>query len=67
MTNKVNRNATELRTRTLGDLERDAISYGAMGLIGLYGAVDEEHGVDVLHHALDLGVTIVDTADATAS
>jgi aryl-alcohol dehydrogenase-like predicted oxidoreductase len=54
----------QLPTRTLGELESSAIGYGAMVLIGLYGAVDEQQGRDVVNHALDLGVTMIDTADA---
>jgi aryl-alcohol dehydrogenase-like predicted oxidoreductase len=50
--------------RLLGQLESSAIGYGAMVLIGLYGAVDERQGVDVIRHALDLGVTMIDTSDA---
>jgi aryl-alcohol dehydrogenase-like predicted oxidoreductase len=60
----VNTDPRLLQTRTLGKLETAAIGYGAMGLIGLYGAVDEQHGIEVINHALDLGVTMVDTADA---
>jgi aryl-alcohol dehydrogenase-like predicted oxidoreductase len=52
------------QTRELGSLESSAIGYGAMVLIGLYGAVDDQQGVDVIGQALDLGVTMVDTADA---
>ena len=48
----------------LGPLESSAIGYGAMVLIGLYGRVDEQQGIDVIGRALDLGVTMVDTADA---
>jgi aryl-alcohol dehydrogenase-like predicted oxidoreductase len=53
-----------MQTRMLGSLETSAIGYGAMVLIGLYGAVDEQQGVDVINRALDLGVRMVDTADA---
>ncbi len=41
-----------------------AIGFGAMVLTGLYGAVGEEQGLATLGHALDLGLTLVDTADA---
>lgn len=55
----------DMEQRTLTDgLEVGEIGYGAMVLIGLYGAVDEERGVAALSHALDRGVTMVDTADA---
>jgi aryl-alcohol dehydrogenase-like predicted oxidoreductase len=47
----------------LGQLDTSALGYGAMVLIGLYGAVDEERGLAVLRHALDRGVTMIDTAD----
>jgi aryl-alcohol dehydrogenase-like predicted oxidoreductase len=50
--------------RHLGPLETSAIGYGAMVLIGLYGDVDERQAIDVIDHALDLGVTMIDTADA---
>ncbi len=52
--------------RTLGKngLQVSAIGYGAMGLEGWYGAVDEAAAVDTLRHALDIGVNFIDTADA---
>jgi aryl-alcohol dehydrogenase-like predicted oxidoreductase len=34
-----------------------------MVLIGLYGGVDEQQGIDVIDHALDAGVTMIDTSD----
>jgi aryl-alcohol dehydrogenase-like predicted oxidoreductase len=45
-------------------LEVSALGYGAMVLIGLYGEVDEEKAERALTHALDRGVTMIDTADA---
>src|SRR5436190_7115344 len=48
----------------LGSLEVGRIGFGAMGLSGVYGAsTDENAGVGVIHRALDLGVTLVDTAE----
>jgi aryl-alcohol dehydrogenase-like predicted oxidoreductase len=41
-----------------------AIGFGAMVLTGLYGAVDTDQGLATLRHALDAGITLVDTADA---
>jgi aryl-alcohol dehydrogenase-like predicted oxidoreductase len=41
-----------------------AIGYGAMVLEGYYGAADETAAVDTIHHALDIGVNFIDTADA---
>jgi aryl-alcohol dehydrogenase-like predicted oxidoreductase len=52
-----------MEQRRLGQLDTSALGYGAMVLIGLYGAVDEEQGLRVLRHALDRGVTMIDTAD----
>jgi aryl-alcohol dehydrogenase-like predicted oxidoreductase len=54
-----------MQQRNLADgLHVSAIGYGAMVLIGLYGKVDEEHGVRVIRQALDRGVNFIDTADA---
>jgi aryl-alcohol dehydrogenase-like predicted oxidoreductase len=53
-----------MERRMLGPLETSALGYGAMVLIGLYGGVDERQAIDVIDHALDLGVTMIDTADA---
>jgi aryl-alcohol dehydrogenase-like predicted oxidoreductase len=41
-----------------------ALGYGAMVLIGLYGEVGDEQALRALTHALDRGVTMIDTADA---
>jgi aryl-alcohol dehydrogenase-like predicted oxidoreductase len=41
-----------------------AVGYGAMGLEGYYGNTGEENAVDVLRHALDVGCSFIDTADA---
>jgi aryl-alcohol dehydrogenase-like predicted oxidoreductase len=52
-------------TRRIGDSEVGAIGLGCMGMTWAYG-VDErdaERSVAVIHAALDLGVTLLDTAD----
>lgn len=41
-----------------------AIGYGAMVLEGYYGAADELEAVRTLQHALDIGVNLLDSADA---
>ena len=41
-----------------------AIGYGAMGLEGYYGQTAENDAVEVLRHALDMGCSFIDTADA---
>src|SRR6478736_1373260 len=52
--------------RTLGKngLQVGAIGYGAMVLEGYYGAADESAAVATIRHALDIGVSMIDTADA---
>ena len=41
-----------------------AIGYGAMVLEGYYGNTDEKNAVKVIRHALDMGCSFIDTADA---
>jgi aryl-alcohol dehydrogenase-like predicted oxidoreductase len=52
--------------RSLGKqgLQVGAVGYGTMVLEGWYGAVDETAAVKTLSHALDIGVNLIDTADA---
>src|SRR6185295_1005408 len=40
-----------------------AIGLGCMGMSQSYGAGDDEESVRTIHRALDLGVTMLDTAD----
>jgi aryl-alcohol dehydrogenase-like predicted oxidoreductase len=47
-----------------GGLEVSAIGLGCMGMSQSYGAGDDEESIRTLHRALDLGVTLIDTADA---
>ncbi|WP_182359200.1 aldo/keto reductase [Tomitella gaofuii] len=57
---------TELATRTLGTaapLTVSAIGLGCMGMSEFYGAHDDAAGIATIHRALDLGVTLLDTAD----
>ncbi len=50
--------------RTLGQgLEVSAQGLGCMGMSAWYGEIDEEESVATIHRALDLGVTLLDTAD----
>jgi aryl-alcohol dehydrogenase-like predicted oxidoreductase len=50
--------------RALGDLAVSSIGFGAMVLSpGMYGDIDDERAETALRHALDGGVTMVDTAD----
>ena len=44
-------------------LEVSVIGLGAWGLSGDYGPADEAESIATVRHALDLGVTLIDTAD----
>jgi aryl-alcohol dehydrogenase-like predicted oxidoreductase len=52
-----------VKTATLGTLTVGRIGLGAMGMSGVYGAADEDEAVRTIHRALDLGVTLIDTAE----
>jgi len=39
------------------------IGLGCMGMSDFYGAANDRQSIDVIHRALDLGVTLLDTAD----
>jgi aryl-alcohol dehydrogenase-like predicted oxidoreductase len=52
-----------MHKRTLGELEVSALGLGCMGMSEVYGPIDDDESVRVLHRALDLGVTFLDTAD----
>ena len=41
-----------------------AIGLGLMSMSGLYGNADDEQSIGVIHHALDRGITLLDSADA---
>ena len=49
--------------RTLRDLTVSALGLGCMGMSEFYGAGDDAHSIEVIHRALDLGCTFLDTAD----
>ncbi len=55
-------------TRTLGrqGLQVSALGLGCMGMSAFYGTAadrDDAESIRVIHHALDTGVTLLDTAD----
>src|SRR5437762_4881607 len=54
-----------LKQRQLGrgGPEVSALGLGCMGMSFAYGPVDDEESARTLHRALDLGVTLLDTAD----
>ena len=57
-----------MKTRQLGDgLAVSEIGLGCMSMSGVYGRAeerDETEAIAVIHRALDLGVTLIDTAEA---
>ncbi len=54
-----------MQTRQLGDgLTVSAIGLGAMGMNAFYGPSDERESTATLQHAVDIGVTFIDTAEA---
>lgn len=54
---------TKVPRRQLGALQVSAIGLGCMGMSDFYGPADEALNLGVLHHALDIGVDFLDTAD----
>ena len=54
-----------MRYRQLGKggLTVSAIGFGAMNIAGVYGAADDAESIATVQRALDLGVTLIDTAD----
>jgi aryl-alcohol dehydrogenase-like predicted oxidoreductase len=57
------RRGEAMRTANLRDLAVSHIGLGAMGMSGHYGAADEAESVRTIHRALELGVTLIDTAE----
>jgi aryl-alcohol dehydrogenase-like predicted oxidoreductase len=54
-----------MKTRRLGSqgLEVSAQGLGCMGMSDFYGTPDEKAGIATIHRAIELGVTLLDTAD----
>jgi len=54
-----------METRELGrsGLKVSAVGLGCMGMSEFYGPRDEAESIATIHRALDLGVTLLDTAD----
>jgi len=49
-------NRSVIEKRRLGSAEVSAIGLGCMSLSNVYGASDDDAGVDLIHEALDRGV-----------
>jgi aryl-alcohol dehydrogenase-like predicted oxidoreductase len=54
---------TTTRTLGTGGLEVSAEGLGCMGMSEFYGTGDESESIATIHRALELGVTLLDTAD----
>jgi aryl-alcohol dehydrogenase-like predicted oxidoreductase len=52
-----------MQQRNIGALTVPALGLGCMGMSEFYGTADEAEAVATIHRALDLGVTLLDTAD----
>jgi aryl-alcohol dehydrogenase-like predicted oxidoreductase len=53
-----------MNTRKLGSLEVSELGLGCMGMSAFYtGGRDDDESVATIHRALELGVTLLDTAD----
>src|SRR5581483_6661461 len=54
---------TTVPRRRLGALETSALGLGCMGISFAYGPPAEESGTAAIRRALELGVTMIDTAE----
>jgi aryl-alcohol dehydrogenase-like predicted oxidoreductase len=52
-----------MKTRKLGPLSTSALGLGCMGMSDFYGPGDEAESIATIHRAIELGVTLLDTAD----
>jgi aryl-alcohol dehydrogenase-like predicted oxidoreductase len=53
----------EMNTRRLGSLDVSELGLGCMGMSEFYGASDDGEAIATIHRALELGATLLDTAD----
>jgi aryl-alcohol dehydrogenase-like predicted oxidoreductase len=52
-----------MKTRTIGPLTVSAMGLGCMGMSEFYGSRDDAESIATIHRALELGITLLDTAD----
>ncbi|WP_431818223.1 aldo/keto reductase [Gordonia jacobaea] len=55
--------STTANRRRIGSLEVSPLGLGCMGMSFAYGEADQDEARATLHHALDVGVNLLDTAD----
>ena len=60
------RNSLEWRQLGSGGLRVSALGLGCMSLSGVYGESKDEEAVALIRHALEQGVTLLDSADLAA-
>lgn len=55
-----------MKTRALGSqgLQTSAIGLGCMGMTIQYGKLDDKESIATIQHALDIGVSLINTSDA---
>lgn len=56
-------NSALCRTHRLGQLAAPPLGLGCMGMSAFYGPSDDAESIATINHALDQGVTLLDTAD----
>ena len=52
-----------MQIRKIGPLEVSPIGLGLMSMSGIYGNAQDDESIGVIHHAIDKGVTFLDSAD----
>jgi aryl-alcohol dehydrogenase-like predicted oxidoreductase len=52
-----------MEMRKCGPLQVSAIGLGLMSMSGIYGNANDDESIGVIHHALDQGITLLDSAD----
>ena len=53
----------EIRNLGSSGLQTSSLGLGCMGMSEFYGAADETESIQVIHRAIDSGVTFLDTSD----